>query len=70
MCFFEQQVYTCGDFKWSQFREQCPFQQGIENICHIKLVMKAIYVDEKCDICLDIEKKENRFRLEEDRIMQ
>jgi hypothetical protein len=69
MCFYDQHIYTCGDFKWSHFRQQCPQEHRIGQTCRLKLVMNTIYIDKKCAVCKKIETKARRFWIEEGRII-
>jgi hypothetical protein len=68
MCFFDQQIYQCGDFKWGPFRQHCAKEYRTGETCGMKLVMQNIHVHTKCRICDKLEVKYNRKAKEEDRI--
>lgn len=68
MCFFDQQVYQCGDFKWGPFRLHCAKEYRTGETCGMKLVMNNIYVSEKCKICYKLDVKYDRKAKEEERI--
>jgi hypothetical protein len=66
MCFFDQKIFICGDFKWAHFRQHC----RIGEACGLKLIMSTTRIYEKCEGCSRLEKKISRFRKEEQRIMR
>jgi hypothetical protein len=68
MCFFDQQIYQCGDFKWGPFRQHCAKEYRIGETCGMKLVMQNIHVQTKCRMCEKIERKWQRRAAELDRI--
>ncbi|KAI9745141.1 MAG: hypothetical protein M1818_001419 [Claussenomyces sp. TS43310] len=68
MCFFDQQVFACGDYKWGQFRQHCAKEYRTGETCGMKLVMQAQHVRTLCRICEKIEVKLSRLRKEEDKI--
>jgi hypothetical protein len=67
MCFFDQTVYACGDFKWGSFRQHCAKEYRTGETCGMKLVMNNVYVERKCTICDKLEVKyRKRAKLEDD----
>jgi hypothetical protein len=68
MCFFDQQIYQCGDFKWGAFRQHCAKEYRTGETCGMKLVMQNIQVQTKCRNCDKIELKRQRWAAELDRI--
>jgi predicted RNA-binding Zn-ribbon protein involved in translation (DUF1610 family) len=68
MCFFDQQLYQCGDFKWGPFRQHCAKEYRTGETCGMKLVMTSISVHQKCPKCEKIAIKYNRIAKEEERI--
>jgi hypothetical protein len=69
MCFYDQEIYQCGDFKWGLFRQKCASAKALPNgeNCGMKLVMENVHVHTKCRICNKLEAKYNRSA-KEDRI--
>jgi hypothetical protein len=68
MCFFDQCVYLCGDFKWGPFRQHCAKEYRKGETCGMKLVMQNVHVHTRCRICDRLEAKYNRKAKEKDRI--
>ena len=62
MCFFDQKVFQCGDWKWGSRREACPKAPAAGDSCGIKLIMNSQYTSELCSICRNIETKRRRIR--------
>ena len=61
MCYFEQTRWTCGYWKWGNFRQQCPKEYRTGETCGLKLVFKTYYRSENCKLCEQIEKKNRRI---------
>ncbi len=68
MCFYDQSIFTCGDFKWGNVREHCDKEYRTGETCGMKLVMQTFAVSGKCRVCLKIETKQRRIEAEIDRI--
>jgi len=68
MCFFDQYIYQCGDFRWGPFRLHCAKEYRAGETCGMKLVMQNIHTHSKCRICNKLEVKYGRKAKEEDRI--
>jgi sporulation-control protein spo0M len=61
MCYFEQNRWNCGFWKWGQFRQQCTKEHQTGETCGLKLVYVTIDDPDKCKLCYDIDKKERRL---------
>jgi len=68
MCFFDQIVHECGDYKWGCFRQHCAKEYRTGETCGMKLVMASYPVAGNCKICDKISTKWNRRNKEVDRI--
>ena len=68
MCFYDQHLFACGDYKWGNFRQHCNKEYRSGETCGMKLVMQTMPVREKCRLCLKIETKTRRMEAELDRI--
>ena len=68
MCFYDQNIFACGDYKWGNFRQHCNKEYRSGETCGMKLVMQTYPIREKCRICLKIETKQRRIEGELDRI--
>lgn len=51
MCFYEQQLFTCGDHKWGRFRAHCNKEYRTGETCGMKLIYEASRVSSKCTMC-------------------
>lgn len=70
MCFYEQKLWTCGTWRWSDFREQCKKEQRIGETCGLKLVYKTIEGSGDCKICSDKEIKLRRYKKMESDVLR
>ncbi|KAJ3545030.1 hypothetical protein NM208_g2726 [Fusarium decemcellulare] len=61
MCYFDQVVWPCGNWRWSSFRKQCNKEYRIGETCGLKLVYDRQDPKTPCAICRDITRKENRI---------
>ena len=68
MCFFDQNVYVCGDWTWGPFRQHCNREYRTGEACGMKLIMTTHRVGEKCKICEKIDSKRRRSVAEFKRI--
>jgi hypothetical protein len=59
MCFYDQFIFSCGDYKWGHFRHHCNRWYRTGETCGIKLIMLALRVESKCKRC---EKLDTTFR--------
>ncbi len=60
MCYFEQTRWTCGYWKWGNFRQQCTKEYRTGETCGLKLVYDTVYADGRCKLCDQVEKKDRR----------
>lgn len=70
MCFYDQHLIACGDYRWGHFREHCSKEYRPGETCGTKLVMKTIISSEKCKICTKIDTKKNQIKKEEQKILR
>lgn len=68
MCFFDQYVHQCGDYKWGSFRQHCAKEYRTGETCGMKLVMLSYQQPGNCKICDKINTKWNRRIKEVERI--
>jgi len=68
MCFYEQHLFACGDFKWGHFRQHCNREYRTGETCGMKLVYSTSPLSQKCRICDKIDTKLRRRNAEKDRI--
>ena len=54
----------------SHIRQQCPREHRVGETCSLKLVMNTIYIEVKCAVCKNIERKAKNFWLKEGRVMR
>ncbi|KAH7113079.1 hypothetical protein EDB81DRAFT_826637 [Dactylonectria macrodidyma] len=51
MCYFDQVVWACGNWKWGRFRQQCNKEYRIGETCGLKLVYGRQDEAKKCKVC-------------------
>ncbi|KAE8445062.1 hypothetical protein EG329_013776 [Mollisiaceae sp. DMI_Dod_QoI] len=68
MCFYEQIVNPCGDWKWGNFKSHCSKEYRTGETCGMKMVFESFHVSENCKYCVKIETKQGRIRKEQDKI--
>ncbi|KAH8674425.1 hypothetical protein BGZ60DRAFT_352933, partial [Tricladium varicosporioides] len=68
MCYFDQQLFTCGDWKWGAIQQHCSKACCVGEGCDLKLIWTSRYIRGKCRICCQIEVKKRRIHKLEDRI--
>jgi hypothetical protein len=69
MCFFDQTLYRCGDYKWKTFRQHCAKEYRTGETCGMKLIMNCVEDRSKsCKICGLIATKLRRRQKEVERI--
>lgn len=61
MCYFEQTLWSCGYWKWGNFRQQCTKEYRTGETCGLKLVYKTELKDEPCKQCEQRVKKQRRL---------
>jgi hypothetical protein len=62
MCYFEQTRWTCGYWKWGNFRQQCTKEYRTGETCGLKLIYTTDLEPGQCRICDQIDKKDRRVR--------
>lgn len=62
MCYFEQTRWTCGYWKWGNFRQQCNKEYRTGETCGLKLVYDTHFKTVHCKLCEQIETKQRRYR--------
>src|SRR3954469_19067457 len=70
MCFYNEYIFACGDYKWGHFRQHCSKESRIGETCGTKLVMNTVNSPEKCNLCQKIETKYRQLRKREERIQR
>ena len=60
MCFYEQYVYACRDWKWGNFKQHCQAEYRTGETCGMKMIYHSQPLQDKCKICLKIEAKQRR----------
>lgn len=61
MCFYDQTVFSCGDWKWGHFRKHCQKEYRIGETCGMRLPYNTHNDTTKCTTCLSLEKKHRRY---------
>jgi len=62
MCYFEQTRWSCGYWKWGNFRQQCNKEYRTGETCGLKLVYNTCYLASSCKVCEQINRKARRVR--------
>jgi hypothetical protein len=60
MCFYEQYVHICRDWKWGNFKQHCQAEYRTGETCGMKMIWQAHPLPDKCKACLKIEAKQRR----------
>ncbi|KAI9850528.1 MAG: hypothetical protein M1838_005537 [Thelocarpon superellum] len=68
MCFFDQHLFACDDWKWGHFRQHCNHEYRTGETCGMKLVMTTYRIGNKCKTCERIDTKMRRRAAEAERI--
>lgn len=68
MCFYDQFVMNCGDYKWGHFRQHCSKEYRTGETCGMKLAMYTYQKADKCKTCEKIITKRGRLEKEQKRI--
>lgn len=62
MCYYENYVWECQDFKWGNFRQKCHAEYRMGETCGgPKLVYDTYRLQGKCPMCQAIDKKVRRY---------
>lgn len=62
MCWYEQTVYECRDWKWGNCKQRCDREYRMGETCGSRFIHETIRVQGKCNDCQKIETKERRMR--------
>ena len=68
MCFYNQKRFTCGDWSWTSFANQCNYEYRTGETCGMKLVNLTEYAAMQCRLCEKIETKHRRRSAELERV--
>jgi hypothetical protein len=68
MCFYEQYRFSCGDWKWGNFREHCNREYRMGETCGMKLVYQTAEQPSKCRHCEKVDSKLRKISQERERI--
>ncbi|QDS72401.1 hypothetical protein FKW77_008775 [Venturia effusa] len=68
MCFYDQYRFTCGDFKWGNFRAHCAKEYRIGETCGMRLVHETYMQPTKCKFCDKADTKLRKRQAEADRV--
>lgn len=70
MCYYEQTLYACTDWKWGNMKERCPRQHRMGETCGVKLVHSDHLhkIDQLCRVCKDLDIKTRKLAKEKDNI--
>lgn len=60
MCYYEQTRWSCGYWKWGNFRQQCNKEYRTGETCGLRLVYETAYLGEQCRKCEQMGKKQRR----------
>ncbi|KAL2824339.1 hypothetical protein BJY01DRAFT_256478 [Aspergillus pseudoustus] len=67
MCFYIQKKFSCGDFRWGKFVQNCNNDYRLGETCGLKLVYATAEVPTECRLCEKIAVKSRRRAAEIDR---
>ena len=68
MCFYNQRLFSCGDWQWANFVQKCPFENRTGETCGLMLVYVAEQDSRSCRLCDAIARKTRRRTTELDRL--
>jgi hypothetical protein len=60
MCFYDQKLFACGDWEWTQFAHQCIYENRTGETCGMKLINLTRYDSNNCRLCEKIQTKIRR----------
>lgn len=55
MCFYDQKVFGCGDYRWGNLQQRCHENDQNRESCESKQVFRTIVINTKCETCQEIE---------------
>ncbi|TID13188.1 hypothetical protein E2P81_ATG10041 [Venturia nashicola] len=70
MCFYEQFRFSCGDFKWGNFRQHCSKEYRRGETCGMKLVHETQMQPTKCTYCVKADTKLRKRQAEAERVQR
>lgn len=68
MCFYNQKMFSCGDWNWTSFAHQCNYEYRTGETCGMRLVNATEFESTKCRLCEKIETKKRRRNAELERL--
>jgi hypothetical protein len=68
MCYYDQQLWQCGWWRWSAFREQCNKEYRTGETCGLKLIYNTYLEPGVCKTCEHVHKKQRRLHKMQDDI--
>ena len=61
MCFYENHRFSCGDWRWGNFRQHCQREYRTGETCGTKMIFRTVDLADKCTMCEKIERKKRRY---------
>lgn len=55
MCFYDQNVFSCGDYRWGKLQQRCNEHDHNREPCELKRVFRTFVINTKCDTCQEID---------------
>lgn len=68
MCFYDQNIFSCGDYRWGALQQRCNEYDPNREPCELKLVFRTLLVNEKCETCQEIEQWHQSLMIESEYI--
>ncbi|RPA83092.1 hypothetical protein BJ508DRAFT_413752 [Ascobolus immersus RN42] len=68
MCFYDQTIYACNDFKWGRFRTHCAKEYRTGETCGMKLIYQTTRLAERCTTCKKMEVIKNKIYRSQEKI--
>lgn len=68
MCFYDQTIYACNDYKWGRFRHHCNKEYRVGETCGTKLISSATFQSERCATCKKMEIIKNKINKSQQKI--
>ncbi|GAB7355344.1 hypothetical protein MBLNU459_g5872t1 [Dothideomycetes sp. NU459] len=60
MCYYDQHIFVCGDWKWGHFRQHCSKEYRTGETCGLRFIFGSNGLHEKCKLCIQIEAKQRK----------
>ncbi|KAI6080807.1 hypothetical protein F4821DRAFT_250687 [Hypoxylon rubiginosum] len=70
MGFFEQTRWSCGFWRWGNFRQQCHKEYRTGETCGLKLIFVTNQDPNRCKLCRDVEKQQRKSKKLSENIRQ